>query len=77
MRINPKPRSNNLNYKLTPYKCQAESHGCDGATSPHCAVNILQGMIEWLSGDNKLNLFVQLLYIDRLFPQVIKVTFQP
>lgn len=76
MRINPKARSDILNYKLTAYKCQAGSHGRDGATSPRCAVNITHQMIERLSGDNELNLFTQLLYIDGLLPQVIKVTFQ-
>lgn len=76
MRINPKARSDILNYKLTAYKCQAGSHGRDGATSPRCAVNIPHQMIERLSGDNELNLFTQLLYIDGLLPQVIKVTFQ-
>lgn len=76
MRISPKARSDILNYKLTAYKCQGGSHGRDGATSPRCAVNIPHQMIERLSGDNELNLFAQLLYIDGLLPQVIKVTFQ-
>lgn len=76
MRINPKARGDILDYKLTAYKCQAGSHGRDGATSSRCAVNIAHDVIEWLSGDNELNLFAQLLYIDGLLPQVIKVTFQ-
>lgn len=76
MRINPKARGDILDYKLTAYKCQAGSHGRDGATSSQCAVNIPHDVIEWLSGDNELNLFAQLLYIDGLLPQVIKVTFQ-
>lgn len=76
MRINPKACGDILDYKLTAYKCQAGSHGCHGATSSRCAVNIQHDVIEWLSGDNELNLFAQLLYIDGLLPQVIKVTFQ-
>lgn len=76
MRINPKACSDTRDYKLTAYKCQAGSHGCDGTSSPGCAVNIPQQMIERLSGGNELNLLMQLLYIDGLHPQVIKVTFQ-
>lgn len=77
MRINPKACGDIPDYKLTAYKCQAGSHGCDGATSSRRAVNIQHDVIERLSGDNELNLFAQLLYIDGLPPpQVIKVTFQ-
>lgn len=63
MRINPIARGDIPKYKLTAYKCQDGSHGRSGATSFGCVVNIRHDLIERLSRDNELNLFVPLLYI--------------